>query len=594
MKKRFLTFLMVLVLLLSLPFHTQAAEEEFSGTRTAAFTADWSDLENFVNGGRSAFSLILRSELPEWATYKLRTQGRDVTLTLSFSFDSLPDYKEKVAYLTLRTPSLICSQEDGLLLIENGTSIDLLSFLKAELDARNSLSEKTLDQIFALSDSRITINSEAYELTDGVCIHPDGMEFTPMDKLSVETQTAKNNAYTRTITATIDLNKGSSGDVEDLENQFNQVGEARVKRESGNERTVSVTFEALSQAELERKTMLCLNAPTFISEQQAYLDNRTVSVERTEFFDLEQLLREEGTFYYSFSLPSYCENLSASDAQVQLSETCITAENTSFITCAYERPLQFSAVEIHTDMSSLFGKMERTILCTVPTTIADHYHNTIKEKLQLNLCNGSVLNIYDEAGMRHYEITFSAWRATDIEEFTIAVLNSSDYAFESQTSWIPFGKSEIADSYDADDLISRIVPAERMTASYTLSNLSVFAKDMADAENAEISGKTITFQIRSGSGISIVYRQIHIIRCVLLLAAFVILLILVRRIIRTIRRFTARLRGKKIPSEHPSRKKKQPAQPSVFFCPYCGERNTTANRFCHHCGRGLEEFQDLP
>lgn len=593
MKKRMLTLLLAVVLLLSVSMDARAAEEKFSGTRRVAFTADWSDLENFVNGGRPAFELLLRSHMPEGVSYKMRTQGRDVTLTLTFSFDSLADYEEKSASLTLRTPALICDQEDGLLLIENSTSMELLNFLEKELAAQKTLAEKTLEQIFRLSESRITVNSEDYELSDGVCIHPDGAEPVRMDDLTIHTDAEENGAFTRTITAMVDLNKGTSGDVEELENQFNQVAEARVKRQSGNERTVSVTFEAMSQAELERKTMLCLNVPAFISEQQTPGESRAIRVERTEFLDLEQLLRAEGTFGYTFELPGYCENITVPEGKAQLSGSCVTAENTSFVTCTYERNLQFSSVEIRTDLSSLLGKLRRTIVCTIPTTLAEQYHRTITDKLQLNLCNGSVLDIYDRGGMRYYEISFSSWRVKDVEAFTASVLNSPDYAFELRSGWLPMGKSEIGDSYDMDDMISRTVPADRMTASYVLSKLSFFEKSMAEAENAEISDRTITFQIRSGSGIALSYRQIPVVKSAVLLLALVAVLILAARVVRKVRCFLARLRGEEIPRKPSGRGKKQKAQPEVCFCPYCGERNTTDCRFCNRCGNSLEVFRNL-
>ena len=584
MKKRLFILFLVCTLVLSLPICVYADEGNVTGVRTVEFTADWSDLENFVNGGRSHFDLVLRSVLPEWASYKLRTHNRDTTLTLEFPFDSIDDYETKVATLILRTPTLVFQQDGGLLWMENCTSIDLLNFLVTELEKQGCLSERELEQIFHLSSSSITIGSECYQLEDAVNIHPSNAETIMMDQLTVHTEMAKDYSYKRTIVAVVDLDQASSNNISGLENQFAQLGEVSINRESDEERIISVSFAAMNQAELEHKTMQCLNAPTFIAEYQVYTDNGTVNVERTEFFDLEQLLRPEGKFLYSFKLPSYCKNVG---------DSTVTAQNTPFVTYSYERDIQFSTIEIQTDFTNLLGKINRTIVCTLPVDIAYNFRQTIKDAFIEHLCNGVTLDIYDENGMRYYKCSYSAWRASDIEKATATILNNTNSIFNLESSWLPLGKSMLNESFDVDSLLSGLVPADRITSSYTLSKLSFFQKSMAELENAEISGQTVTFQIRSGNEITINFRYIHVVKCVVILLIALVTLVLLIQIIRKIRCLMTQLQSKKKEHKHSEKKNKNHGKARTIFCPHCGNPNEVESRFCKHCGKAIGDISDL-
>ena len=152
MKKRFAYVFLAIILAASIVLPANAAaRDEFSGTRSFQITADWSDLENYINGGRTAFDQILRGNMPEWFVYDIRTQGRDVTCTFSFSFSSFEDYQSKLATLIMRSPAILYSQEKDLLLMESCTPYDLLNFLENALNQHNCLSEKTLQEIFPLT-----------------------------------------------------------------------------------------------------------------------------------------------------------------------------------------------------------------------------------------------------------------------------------------------------------------------------------------------------------------------------------------------------------------------------------------------------------
>ena len=597
MKKRIISWVLLFLFILSAfpPVQVHAEKgEAFTGTRTVTFTADWSDLANYIDGGRPAFDMVLRVHIPQWAHYSIRTQGRDVQLSVWYDFESQVDYEAKTAGLILRSLALVCEQEDGLLMLENCTSFELLNFLNEALKTNESLGEKALDEIFTLKESTILVNGKTYELEDSVCIYPDGMKTVRMDYLSIETETRKNNSYSRTITARINTESGSSKDADALKKQFSHCGKVKVSKDTENFREISVTFEALSTQELEQKTMLCLNAPTFIREEHMGIDGKLVFVERTEFVELGQLLREEGTFHYAFLFPSYWENPGSYSSDVTVSEHIMNANNTSYIVCSYERDFQFDTIEVRTDLSNLLGKIQRTIICTAPADLAAGFHKNLKEKLELNLVNGAVLDIYDEAGTRYYTISYASWRLSDINNFTTEILKSSDCAMEIQTSWVPFGSWEITDSYNLDRIISHTVPADQMTATYILSDLAFPDKSLEEAEHVTVQDNSISFRIRSGSQIQLPYRQIQVVRCSIILVGVLFLLILVLTVIRKIKGLASKSARRKTnaapqPVRTPPVQTPAPRTQSVIYCYYCGEKNMPEDKFCNQCGRKLTE-----
>ena len=566
MKKQICSIFLAIWFVFSLCLPVQAAQaEDFAGTRSVVFTTDWSDLENFVNGGRAAFDLVLRSNLPEWLTYDIRTHNRDFYFTLSFDFTSYDDYHQKMAALLGHSPSVLYETDEGLLLIENDACSDILNFLEPRLTEGGYLPERELRDIFRLKHNRITINGNVYDTESNICILPEDALPISVDHLSIFTKTNKDASFTRTITARINTEGRSPRDLFKLEKAFNRAGSADTVKIDTKLYELTVSFNASSQAELGYQTTLCLNSPSFITERQSYVDRNTVSVEHMEFFDLEKLVTEEGNFDFTFTFPSYYQNPASDNSAVVVYDSYIASENQSFITYTFERKLQFSAIKITTDLSSHFGKIQRTILCTIPVDIASEFHKTITDKLRKNLINGSVMNIYDQDGMRHYAITFRSYWLEEIVEFTAAVLNSSQYALEWDRSWIPFDTIQIHDRLDPDDIISNIVPADQITAVYILPEPSWIIP--SDNEAGEpITGSTITRSIRAQENIHIAYRQLPFVTVILLAAAVLIVLCMI--IARGRRRKQVRI---------PANKDR--------FCHYCGSRLGEDEVFCHNCGK---------
>lgn len=593
MKKRLLCIVLVLILLTSLVLPADAvSKEEFNGTRSMQVTADWSDLENYINGGRTAFDQILRGNMPEWFMYKIHTQGRDVTCTFSFSFTSFEDYQKKLTQLIMRTPAILYSREDSLLLLESCKSFELLNFLEAALNHHACLSEKTLQEIFRLTQSSIEINGKSYDASDSVCIRPENQEEFLIDELSVKTETRRNYGFSRTITAQVK----SGGDADALEAQFSQAGNAKIQKAEKTYQ-VSVSFDAASQAELVSKTMAALNSPTFISEQQKASDNNTVTVERTEFFDLDHLLREGGSFTYTYVYPSYCDNLISENGSAQISASTVTSRGESFVVYTYQRKLQFRSMDICTDLSSPSGKITRSITCTLPLDIAEEYHSAVTDRFKLNLVNGSVMDIYDEDDKRIYKISFSSFLHKEIEEFTAAILNDSSYKFKSSVSLLPYAEQEILDSFQTDDIISRIVPTDEITATYILPNLS----RVSEIAGAEVSpdGSVITFRIRTKDKIHFQYQQLNMISLTVLMCAAVLLILIL--IFAGMRKKTKRAQKRARQTCASRRRSSGTAARSKFdgeqaaaasgqplFCGNCGVRLAPGGCFCQNCGARIE------
>lgn len=573
MKKRLLHIVLVLILLTSLMLPADAAsKEEFTGTRSIQVTADWSDLENYINGGRTAFDQILRGSMPEWFAYEIHTQVRDVTCTFSFSFTSFEDYQKKLKQLIMRTPAILYSREDSLLLMESCTSFDLLNFLEAALNEKKCLSEKSLEEIFRLTGSTIEIHSQSYDAINGVCIRPEDSEAVLMDNLSVKTVTNKNYGFSRTITAQVK----SGGDADELEKQFSLVGNAKV-RKNEDSYEVSVSFNAASQADLVSKTMQCLNSPTFISETQTAYDHKMVTVERTEFFDIDHLLGDNGSFSYTYVYPSYCENVISEDGSAHIHDSSVTSEGESFIAYTYQRKLQFSSLEIYTDLSAPSGKITRTVICKVPLEIAEVFHRNVTDKLRLNLVNGSVMDISDEGDSRCYKITFSSFLHKEIEVFTASILDDPGYKFDSSLSKLPFAENKIQDIFRVDSPISQIVPADEIAVTYILPD-SARVKEGIDAD-VSTDGSVVTFHIRSKDNISLSYRHMNIIgltgpAVVICLTAF-----LIAMIVNRIRR-RSRKGGSGTASPVTSHQ--------VRFCGNCGSRLAPDGQFCQECGAKIQ------
>ena len=552
MKKAIAAGLAVIIMLCVFTGYSvlSALEEEsgagFSGSRCVKFNADKSDLDNFIDGGRAAFDLVLRSSTPSWLSCELSSDGRDLSLTISFTFDTFEDYSAHLTELLVSAPNLVYSAGDEMLLLEGYSAPELLNFLQTILSSMNCLKEKQLSDIFHVVFNEITVNANTHTFEqDRISIRPQNDTAVVFDSLEISTAGKKSGAYSRTITVQIDASVSGEDDVNAVRKRFKKAGKVKDTELSGAVAEISVTFDAKSQKEMTAKTMACLSAAVSVSEQQIYVDKSTVGVTRTEFFDLMELLRSEDTpFTYSFEYPSYYNSVSSEDDTVSVTETAVTSRNEAYITFYYERGFAFSSVEITTDMSELFGKKARTVTLTAPVDLAVFYHDRIKEELQEHMVRGTVIDIFDEGGNRYYKLSFSSWFIKEVENFSKSVMNSP-YSFDIYSSWLPFGECSLQESLTVNNLISDMAPADEITVRYSFPEIFRIMDTVYEDGNASVSDNSVLFSIGSTDAMRLEYRGIDIVKSTVLALALLVILVVALIVVIKIKKKRKKSKRKK-------------------------------------------------
>ena len=75
--KRFVSLLCVLFIAFSVcsaaTVFAEASAVAFKGTRVLELESDPSDMDNYINGGRAAFDLMLRKNAPEWLKFSVNS-----------------------------------------------------------------------------------------------------------------------------------------------------------------------------------------------------------------------------------------------------------------------------------------------------------------------------------------------------------------------------------------------------------------------------------------------------------------------------------------------------------------------------------------
>lgn len=516
--------LIVMINFLGLTGIRVLAEEEkgFAGTRTVCFRADKSDVDNFVDGGKEAFDLMIRANTPQWLECKMSSDSGNQELCLRFEFESYEDYITKITELLTHSPAVVYSDSEQLYLIESHSAMELLNYFQGLLAARGCIDEKTLDSIFELEKNEITINEVDYQSQERISIRPKKTFAIRFDSLDIQTTSNMDGSFERKIAVRI---KGSDSEVNDtLKARFGEVGTAEVTGNSDDKLNLTVRFVANNQSELIKKTMECLGTATSISERQEFVDESTVQVERFEFIDLEGLLAENGVFSYSHTFPSYVRNVVANSDEIYVSKSVVSAWDVSEIICQYQRDFKFSSVEIHTDLSSLFGKLKRTITLTAPTEIAVNYHEEIKKEFQKRLIDGSVFNIYDEGGKRYYEISISSFSEKELLEFSRAILNTK-WNFSYSSSWVPFGESRVREQIVFTDIFPGAMPPDELLVSYKLPKTSFAAHSKIESGEVESANSTVHCSVKSLDSVRVEYKSLNVIKLLVEALPFVVIAI---------------------------------------------------------------------
>ncbi len=505
-------------------FKSDAEENTFIGVRMIEVKADQSDMENFVNGGRTVLDFVVRKHAPEWLNYTSKTVGRDVYISFSFEFVSYDDYCVKIEELLQYAPSVVRIEDDGFFLMENFESKELLNFFYAALIENSCLIEKKPEVLFSnISLDTVEVNNKEYKIEGKVDIRPKGKENIKFDEIELVTQGKKDGTFDRSILVKINTASKGQKSVEEIIERFRHTAKITEEYPTGGGVKITAEFNALNAEELVKNTMICLNAATSIQETEEYVNDTTIKVKRVEFIDLPSILKEEGTFHYFYEFPSYYKNVVGKEGSVvNINETNITAENESYVECYYERGFQFDEIEISSDFSDCSGGKTRIVKMSADIDMARSYHEKIKGELSDKLQRGMVLDIYDDGGRRYYKITYSSYLMKDIEEFSEAILGSV-CRINRNESWIPFDESSLKENILINEVFPQMAPAKEMVVSYKLlpmSRISDIKEDFVSVEE-----NIITYRGGNSVSVDIKYKTLNLLKCVVEIIGIVFFII---------------------------------------------------------------------
>lgn len=485
MKTKLLSLILVAILVLSaLPASASTqTTDAFSGSRAVTLTADTSYLENYVVGGRQMLDLALRKGAPQWLNYQLVVNNRDLSISLSFEFSNMEDYTSKLQMLLMQIPGVLYESGEQVVLLESYSAKDLLKFVETAYDHLETQTEKELQEIFTVTENRIVISGEEYSTQEErIRILPENVVIPQADALTVDTVTAQEGGYERTIQVWCYRQGEEDTRLEQFEEQFASVAEVTKEEDS-----VLVTFSALNDSELSQKTISCLRCINSITEELAYEDEKDVRATRTEMFDLKEVLAEGANFTYSFTFAPEFRELTTENTEIYLEENKVSATDQQTLTITYLRGFRFSKVESITNLTDPLGRITKILRFYVPAQIAPAYHEQIKAELQDDLCDGIVFNIYDQGSMRCYEFSFGAWYPDQIEDCLKAILGRKDNKFTMERGFFPYAKNVLREELNLEQVIPDALQPESVIRTYWLPD--------GDERTFEESGKVkITFE----------------------------------------------------------------------------------------------------
>lgn len=73
--------------------------EDFKGARYFSVLIDSSNLDNYINGGRSELEYLIRVLKNEWLNVELSVNGINLEVKMDFNFETYEDYIKKLEYL---------------------------------------------------------------------------------------------------------------------------------------------------------------------------------------------------------------------------------------------------------------------------------------------------------------------------------------------------------------------------------------------------------------------------------------------------------------------------------------------------------------
>jgi hypothetical protein len=553
MRKRIFSFIFVLVLMMSLlpgvPVRADSADG-FVGSRTVSFEMDSSDVENFYDGGMTALSLKLRMHAPSWLEFDVQNRERSVILTFCVPFTSFRDYQSKMDVLVGSVACILYKQEDGLVLVEDFPTVDLLNFLHKDPQEAQKL--KTWVH---LRENRLTLNSQTYEGGEKLRIGYDPEQQLHFRDVRVKTWHSENGGLIRSLELFVGYTYAKDPRWQALRERCKSLGQN--VEEGYGKTSISLELQAKTHEELASLTAECMDSVVRY-KQWATLEGDTLTVQWVERFLLDGKVEEYASIDYVYTLPAAMENAVALSPDTEISEGVLDNRyGQSFIQVQYQTPYvpgthvpgldtsDSMTLSVHTDASGAFRRIRRTITLTAPVEQAQGFHEELKAYLSERMVKGTTLEIYDENGIRSYVLSFSSWFWKDIQEFSAPYLRSS---IECKDSWIPMGESTFRESFG--DILPGFSGVEYVEVDYQFPGDSPVTHDA--------TGATAT------------YHRINPFKTVLevLGVALVVVVIIL----------CCRRKKPKQPTPEPV-----PA-PRQRLCPQCGMELAEEDVFCPGCG----------
>lgn len=535
----------------------------FQGERTVTYVVDQSMLSNYFNGGRAALDVYIRAAKPEWLKVTYRVEEKSLFITLTFTFDTRKDYEEKLVQLSGREVTIVYSDKISVAYEDNILSVELLNFLKTIMNEEDVLDVYSSYDLFQYHSGMFRLNGIEYEALNRLSIADERIDIMA-SSISITTIIDGTFHYKRTVQMEVPTENLSDDENERLIKQIESTGEKAETSIDGGMTLFSVTFNAADGHEAAFKTMMALRVSDFIAEDKYYADEDNMEIKFHEHIDLSRIL--EGQYRYSMEFPDICHDFFLENSDEGEHEGRIITHDIANVPVdfSYIRPFSFSKIQIDTDISDIFGRIQRSICYCVPLEIAGNYHENVKSKLSKTLVDGQTLNIYDDAPYRKYEVSYTTWFTKQLVKMTQSQFRITDKAVMHRP-YSPFWTGRIRESIG------------KFTNAYTKSTgkveyriiypKGVIIKEARSGSDGQgIYSEQLTLD---NSRISIRYAdyslRIWIITGVSFLLAAGIVFSLGYKIKKGIRRLLGKSK----------------------FCPQCGRENLSEAVFCGKCGHKL-------
>ena len=205
-----------------------------------------------------------------------------------------------------------------------------------------------------------------------------------------------------------------------------------------------------------------------------------------------------------------------------VTEKTISTEGISGVEFSYKTPLNFSSVDILTDMSSPFGKISRKITYKMPLEFAHLTHEAIKKSFTKDLPDGITLTMTDDEEFRVYEFTFSTYSTDELSELSAAALKGKSKVSK-EVSAAPFGSGVYTETLSVGKTVSGMsIGVESVTSEFILGSGEVIKAKKADRD-FEKESSTVRFTSDDNSvKVEFEYERFNAYRAVLYVAVTIV------------------------------------------------------------------------